>query len=145
MFKGETTLEQVDQLTEMIRRAKIARDNLVEILTLEDDVVQQPGPIPPQRPTSTKSGKVPSNMPKFRQNGPYKEPGEFLEAFNTVMEAHNIPEERYGSLMKLCLEQVDARWLDMVPAQTKANWKSLSNFHPTFPTSTSTQHAHGPN
>ena len=64
-------------------------------------------------------------MPKFRQNGPYKEPGEFLEAFNTVMEAHNIPEERYASLMKLCLEQVDARWLDMVPAPTKGNWRSL--------------------
>ena len=38
MFRGDTTPEQVNQLTEMIRRAKIARDNLVEILTLEDDV-----------------------------------------------------------------------------------------------------------
>ena len=125
MFRGDTTPEQVNQITEMIRRARIARDNLVEILTLEDNVVQQSGAIPSQRLTSTKSGKVPSNMPKFRQNSPYKEPGEFLEAFNTVMEAHNIPEERYASLMKLCLEQVDARWLDMVPAQTKGNWRSL--------------------
>ena len=128
MFKGDTTAEDINQMTELIRRARIAKKNLEEMLTLENDgVIQQSKTISPQRPTPTKSGKVPNNMPKFRQNGPYKEPSEFLEAFNTVMEAHNIPEECYGFLIKLCLEQVDARWLDMMPALTKTNWRSLQH------------------
>lgn len=53
---------------------------------------------------------VPSNLPKFRQDK-FDEPVEFLEAFNKIMKAHNIGEERYLQLLSLCLDSVDGQWL----------------------------------
>ena len=54
---------------------------------------------------------VPSGMPKFRQGGHLEEPTEFLDAFINVMSAHEIPMERYGKLLILCLDSVDGQWL----------------------------------
>ena len=54
---------------------------------------------------------VPANLPKFKQGG-YEDPEEFLEAFEQVMEAHEIKEERYVKILKLCLDSIDNQWLE---------------------------------
>src|SRR3569832_379749 len=54
---------------------------------------------------------VPANIPKFRQNRHYEEPVEFLEAFEKVLVAHEIPEERYIRLLPLSLNSVDGQWI----------------------------------
>ena len=60
---------------------------------------------------NNKQDKVPQNLSKFSQRGIYKESIEFLEAFDRIMDAHNISEDRFLSLLPLCLDSVDAQWL----------------------------------
>jgi len=51
-----------------------------------------------------------AKLPKFRQEGEYNEPGDFLEAYRRVMEAHDISLNRYARILPLCLDTVDCLW-----------------------------------
>ena len=55
---------------------------------------------------------VPSGLPKFRQGTTPAEPVEFIEQFQKIMEAHEIEEEKYSSILALCLDSVDGQWLE---------------------------------
>ena len=71
---------------------------------------------------------VPSNLPKFRHENKFEEPVEFLEAFNKVVKAHNINEDRYLQLLPLCLDSVDGQWLATNSEVLKAlDWNDFMN------------------
>ncbi len=72
---------------------------------------------------------VPQQLPKFRQNGSCEEPGEFLEAFRRVLEAHDVPNVKYAKLLPLCLDTVDNQWLDEWVKQHNGQvlWENLES------------------
>ena len=53
---------------------------------------------------------IPSHLPKFRQNG-YTEPHEFMEAFQNIMIAYGVTEDRYLKILPLYLDTIDNQWL----------------------------------
>ena len=57
--------------------------------------------------------KIPSGLPKFcgKDKG-IDDPQEFLEMFNRVCVAHEVPRSRYFRVFPLCLDSVDGKWLD---------------------------------
>jgi hypothetical protein len=70
---------------------------------------------------------VPSGLPKFRQGNTTLEPVEFIEYFVKLMEAHEIEEEKYPTLLALCLDSVDGQWLsDWMSTNVKSNWNALA-------------------
>jgi len=60
---------------------------------------------------SGSNSKVPANLPKFRGSGT-DDPQEFLDNFVKVCTAHDLDEERYLKVVPLCLESVDAKWVE---------------------------------
>jgi hypothetical protein len=81
----------------------------------------------PAESAKSKSVVVPSGLPKFRQ-GQYNEPVEFLEAFAKVMDAHEIPVEKYTKLLALCLDSVDGQWFQEWSREHDGvmTWKEIS-------------------
>jgi hypothetical protein len=68
---------------------------------------------------------VPTNIPKFRQHGQFEEPVEFLEAFEKVLVAHEIPEERYIKLLPLSLDSVDGQWIKNNSKIADCSWEEI--------------------
>ena len=111
LLSGDEEGEGYDTELARLESRSIRLTKLVEVrkrlsLSTEDEETAK---------TATKSSKVgmkraivPNNMPKFRQNGPYEEPTEFLEAFAKVMAAHEIPQGKYANLLMLYLDSVDS-------------------------------------
>ena len=49
--------------------------------------------------------KLPSNLPKFKgsDSKSVQDPEEFLELFETICDANDVPRERWGKVMATCL------------------------------------------
>jgi len=61
-------------------------------------------------------------LPKFRQGSGLDDAEEFLEKFESIMEAAEIAERRYKALLKTCLDPVDYNW---AKKHEGANWKGF--------------------
>lgn len=57
-------------------------------------------------------GRLPSNLPHFRGKSGIEDPQEFLEVFNRTCRASGIKVTRYPTIMALCLDNIDARWME---------------------------------
>ncbi|MGI0060685.1 MAG: C2HC-type zinc finger protein, partial [Nitrosotalea sp.] len=58
------------------------------------------------------SFKVPSGLPKFGSATGEKDPQEFWDSFAKVMVANEVPVEKYVTILPLCLDSIDTKWLD---------------------------------
>ena len=61
---------------------------------------------------SARPVRVPPGLPKMRHEGKLLDPEDFLEQLARVCRAHDVPPERYMTLVPLCLDSVDAKWVD---------------------------------
>jgi hypothetical protein len=64
------------------------------------------------RPKNSTGFRVPSELPKFRGKDGIKEVDEFLNRFGRVCQANKVPQGRFASLLLLCMEDIDAGWLE---------------------------------
>jgi len=57
-------------------------------------------------------GPVPRGLPSFRGSKGIADPQEFLDVFTRICRANGTKPSRYPVLLALCLDSIDARWLE---------------------------------
>jgi hypothetical protein len=117
--ESDIQLTVVETKLARMRKLLVARRDIMSIAQKRFNRINQKE----VAPVKARSSKivVPSGLPKFRQGSQHGEPVEFLEAFKKVMDAHEIPEERFIKLLPLCLDNVDGQWLKTVNQNAKWN------------------------